>query len=119
MSESIQMTSANSATNEAQSPESQKPLLGERAALYATTSASGRQPTSKTGARRSVDSGQAGAEADDGAIRLKPKMTLLNGCTVIVGSIIGSGIFIAPKGVLLNTGSVNLSIVVWVLCGLY
>lgn len=58
-------------------------------------------------------------DADNGAIRLKPKMTLLNGCTVIIGSIIGSGIFVAPKGVLANTGSVGLSLVVWVLSGLY
>ena len=45
---------------------------------------------------------------DDNKIYLKPKMSLLNGITVIVGSIIGSGIFITQKGVLTNTGSVNL-----------
>ncbi|KAI1288020.1 Y+L amino acid transporter 2 [Halotydeus destructor] len=52
-------------------------------------------------------------------ICLKPKMTLLNGITVIVGSIIGSGIFVSPKGVLQNTGSVGASLVVWVACGLF
>ena len=48
---------------------------------------------------------------------LKAKMTLLNGVTVIVGSIIGSGIFVSPSGVLANTGSVNMSLVVWILSG--
>ena len=50
---------------------------------------------------------------------LKQKLTLLNGCTVIVGSIIGSGIFVSPSGVLLNTGSVNMSLIVWIASGLF
>lgn len=57
-------------------------------------------------------------KADD-AICLKPKMNLVNGITVIVGSIIGSGIFVSPKGVLLNTGSVGLSLIVWIASGIF
>lgn len=56
---------------------------------------------------------------NDNKICLKPKMNLVNGITVIVGSIIGSGIFITQKGVLTNTGSVNLSILVWVISGVF
>lgn len=55
----------------------------------------------------------------DGDIQLKAKMSLLNGITVIVGSIIGSGIFVSPTGVLKYTGSVNMSLVVWMISGLF
>lgn len=57
--------------------------------------------------------------ADDGEIRLEAKMSLINGCTVIVGSIIGSGIFVSPTGVIKYAGSVNLSLVVWTLSGVF
>lgn len=55
----------------------------------------------------------------DEPIKLKAEMTLLNGITVIIGCIIGSGIFVSPTGVLNSTGSVNLSLVVWTICGLF
>ena len=58
-------------------------------------------------------------EKEGDGVKLKAEMTLLNGCTVIVGCIIGSGIFVSPTGVLQATGSVNLSIVVWTICGLF
>jgi len=58
-------------------------------------------------------------KTNDNTVELKPKMTLINGCTVIVGSIIGSGIFVSPSGVLMNTGSVNMALVVWIVSGIF
>nr|AKN21453.1 slc7a-9 [Schmidtea mediterranea] len=52
-------------------------------------------------------------------IDLKKTITLLNGVTIIVGSMIGSGIFISPTGVYLKTGSSASSILIWLLCGIY
>lgn len=70
------------------------------------------------GSYSSVPKAENASKADD-AICLKAKMGLVNGITVIVGSIIGSGIFVSPKGVLLNTGSVGLSLVVWISSGIF
>lgn len=58
-------------------------------------------------------------EEDDGGVGLKPTLGLVQGCTVIVGCIIGSGIFIAPGGVLLGTGSINMALLVWIICGVF
>lgn len=59
------------------------------------------------------------SEKGNDDIKLEAKMSLLNGVTVIVGSIIGSGIFVSPTGVLKYTGSVNASLLVWTASGIY
>ena len=41
----------------------------------------------------------------------------MDGIGVIVGIIVGSGIFVSPAGVLHNAGSVGMSLVVWAMSG--
>ncbi|KFP93489.1 Cystine/glutamate transporter, partial [Haliaeetus albicilla] len=52
------------------------------------------------------------------AVFLRKKITLLRAFSLLIGSMVGSGIFISPKGVLKNSGSVGFSLVVWFACGL-
>ncbi|XP_022082360.1 Y+L amino acid transporter 2-like isoform X4 [Acanthaster planci] len=52
-------------------------------------------------------------------VRLAPQIGLFTCITVIVGNIAGSGIFLTPGGVVQHTGSFGLSMVVWIVSGLF
>jgi len=51
-------------------------------------------------------------------VKLRRSVGLRDAVAVLVSGIIGAGIFISPRGVLLNSGSVGLSLTVWALSGL-
>lgn len=51
-------------------------------------------------------------------VTMKKELGLLEGCAIIIGIILGSGIFISPKGVIQKVDAVGTSLVIWVLCGL-
>ncbi|XP_029021279.1 cystine/glutamate transporter [Betta splendens] len=56
-------------------------------------------------------------DKDKTKVELGKKVTLLRGMSIIIGTIIGAGIFISPKGILKNTGSIGMSLIVWIACG--
>ncbi|XP_078021235.1 cystine/glutamate transporter-like isoform X3 [Epinephelus lanceolatus] len=56
-------------------------------------------------------------KTEEDVVRLRREIGLLPAVCFIIGTVVGSGIFIAPKGVLMNSGSVGLSLLVWALCG--
>lgn len=51
------------------------------------------------------------------SVHLKRELGLGGGIAMIIGTMIGSGIFVSPGGVLERSGSVGASIVIWFICG--
>lgn len=66
---------------------------------------------------RSGGSSNGGGKKEEAGVTLKKEIGLVSACGIIVGNIIGSGIFVSPKGVMENAGSVGLALVVWIITG--
>ncbi|TNN71991.1 Large neutral amino acids transporter small subunit 2 [Liparis tanakae] len=56
-------------------------------------------------------------ESGGGEVALKKEIGLVSACGIIVGNIIGSGIFVSPKGVMENASSVGVALIVWIVTG--
>uniref|UniRef100_A0A1B0FV33 Amino acid transporter n=1 Tax=Lutzomyia longipalpis TaxID=7200 RepID=A0A1B0FV33_LUTLO len=54
---------------------------------------------------------------EDYELSQERSLDVLDGVAIIVGVIIGAGIFVSPKGVLQYSGSIGQALVVWILSG--
>ncbi|CAL8086429.1 unnamed protein product [Calicophoron daubneyi] len=58
------------------------------------------------------------SNSDEG-VKMKKSIGLLSSITIIVGSVIGSGIFVSPSGIIKHVHSFGASIIIWVVCGIF
>uniref|UniRef100_H2ZQ47 Amino acid permease/ SLC12A domain-containing protein n=1 Tax=Ciona savignyi TaxID=51511 RepID=H2ZQ47_CIOSA len=59
------------------------------------------------------------ASSDDSLVTMKKTVGFVEGTAIVLGIVVGSGIFLSPAGVAVNSGSVGLSLVIWALCGIF
>ncbi|XP_054748210.2 Y+L amino acid transporter 2-like isoform X1 [Lytechinus pictus] len=87
---------------------------GDASQTAAAISASDGGPDDKPARPESL-----GNSSDDSRVALKAEIGLFSSSTIIVGCIVGSGIFLSPRGVLDSAGSVGMSMLVWVISGIF
>ncbi|ESN98281.1 hypothetical protein HELRODRAFT_113916 [Helobdella robusta] len=52
-------------------------------------------------------------------IKLKRKLGLAHGMAIIIGLVVGGGIYITPQGVLMHAGSPGLTLIIWIIGGIH
>ncbi|VDP63085.1 unnamed protein product [Schistosoma mattheei] len=52
-------------------------------------------------------------------VKLKRSIGIVTSITILVGSMIGSGIFVSPTGILRNVRSIGATLIIWVACGIF
>lgn len=66
--------------------------------------------------KKSID--ESSSSGSSPGVKMKKELNMLDGVAIIVGIIIGAGIFVSPKGVLRYSGSIGQALIVWILSGL-
>jgi amino acid transporter len=57
-------------------------------------------------------------DGGENKIELKKHIGVFGGTNLIISVIIGSGIFVSPKGVIREVKSIGLSLIIWIICGI-
>ncbi|XP_071959578.1 Y+L amino acid transporter 2-like [Antedon mediterranea] len=70
------------------------------------------------GSKISANGSITSSTGDGEGIGLVRQLGIFSFSSLIIGTVIGSGIFISPKGILEYTHTVGLSMIIWVVCGL-